>query len=128
MKTRIRVTGKPQQEIVPILSFEFEIFEVRVRRVTRHKSWGIGAAFKRVNIHIGSRCKTTPTPIDAAESAKIFLPSPSPQGLGQTCMRLGARLVGCPAALSSREFHSSSLNSLAKAARESEQIAPESHE
>lgn len=127
MKTLIRAARKPQRANVPLASFEFETFEVRVRRVTRHKPLAIGAAFRRLNIHISSKCKATPRPIDAAKPAKIFLPSPSPQGLGLMRLRLGARPVGCPAALSSREFPSSALNPIAKEAREPGQTARQSH-
>ena len=126
MKTLIRATRKPQRSIVPIAFFEFESFEVHVRRVTRHKPLAIGAAFRRLNIHLpSSQSKTILTPIDAAQPAEIFLPSPSLQGHGLMCLRSGARPVVRPAALSSRRLHASA--SIPKAAREPEQIAPLSY-
>src|SRR4030095_10239375 len=102
MKTLICATRKLQRSIVTIASFEFESFEVRVRRVTRHKPLVIGAAFRRLNIPFpSSQSETVLTPIDPAQPNEIFLPSPSPQGLGQKCLPLEARPVGRPTALPS---------------------------
>jgi len=102
MKTLIRATRKSRREIVPIASFEMESFEVRVRSVTRHKPLVTGAALRMLKIQLpSSQSKTILTPIGAAQPAEIFLPSPSPQGLGQMRLRLEARPVDCPAALPS---------------------------
>jgi hypothetical protein len=124
MKTLIRPAKKPQRSFVPIAPFECESFEVRVRRVTRLKPLPIGVSFRGMNIHCPPRqSKTIFTPINAAQRAKGFLPSPSLQGLGLTCLRLGARLVDRPAALSSRQLHASASNPIPKAAREPENIS-----
>ena len=102
MKTLIRATTKPRRSFVPVASFEFESFEVRVRRITRHKPLPM-ESFRRMNIHRPSRqFKTMPQADRAVQRAKIFLPSPSLQGHGLMCLHLGARPVNHPAALSSR--------------------------
>ena len=124
MKTLIRAARKPQRSFVPITPFEFESFEVRVRRVTRHRPLPIGVSFRKVNVHRVSRqFKTMPGPIDAVHRKKIFLPSPSLQGHGLMCSRSGARPVDRPAALSSRQLHASASNPIPKAAREPEKIS-----
>src|SRR5437899_11117183 len=96
MKTLIRAVKKTQRSFVPIASFEFERFEIPVRRVKSHGPLPTGAVFRNL-----SQSKTILTPIDAAQPAEIFLPSPSLQGLGQMYLRLGARPVHRPAALPS---------------------------
>jgi len=128
MKTLTRATRKPQRSFVPIASFEFESFEVRVRRVTRHKPLPIGVSCRKVNVHRVSRqFKTILPPIDADSRETIFLPSPSVQGHGLMCLRSGARPADCPAALSSRQLRASARNPIPKEARELEQIASQSH-
>jgi hypothetical protein len=127
MKTLIRAAMKPQRSFVPITPFEFESFEVRVRRVTRHRPLPIGVSFRKVNVHRVSRqFKTMPGPIDAVHRTKIFLPSPSLQGHGLMCLPLGARPVDRPAALSSRQLYASASNPIPKAAREPEKISTQS--
>jgi hypothetical protein len=124
MKTLTRATRKLQRSFVPIASFEFERFEVRLRRVTRPRRVPIRVASKRVSIHLPSRqFKTILTPIDAASRENIFLPSPSLQGRGLMRLHLGARSVDHPAALSSRQLHASASNPIPKAAREPEKIS-----
>jgi len=124
MKTLIRATRKPQRSIVPIASFEFESFELHVRRVAGHRPLPVGVAFRKLDIHPSSRqFKTIPRPIDAAQRAKDFLPSPSLQGHGLMCLRSGARPDEQPAALSSRQLHASASNPIPKAAREPEKIS-----
>src|SRR5271157_5730521 len=116
MKTLTPVATKPQRFFVPIAPFEFESFEVRVRRVTRHRPLPIGVSFRKVNVHRVSRqFKTMPGPVDAVRRTKIFLPSPSLQGHGSTCLPLGARPVDRPAALSSRQLYASASNPIPKA-------------
>jgi hypothetical protein len=128
MKTLTRATSKAKRSFVPIAPFEFESFEVRVRRVTRHRRVPIQVASRLVNIHPPSRqFKTTPRAIDPAQRTTVFLPSPSLQGLGMMRLHSGARPVDHPAVLSSRQFHSSALNRIPKEAREPEPIAPQSH-
>ena len=105
MKTLIRVTRKPQRLFVPITPFEFESFEVRVRRATRHRLLPIGVSFRNVNGHWVSRqFQIMPGSIDAVHRTRIFLPSPSLQGQGWMCSRLRARPVDHRAALSSQQF------------------------
>jgi hypothetical protein len=117
MKTLIRARTKPHGAFVPMASFEFERFEVRVRRVTHHRLLPIEFPAKRLKRHLHStRPKTIPMPFDAAQRPKDFPPSPSLQGLGLMCLRSGARPVDRPAA-------TSSLFVL----REPNQIASESH-
>jgi hypothetical protein len=117
MKTLIRAARKPQRSFVPITPFEFESFEVRVRRVTRHRPRPIGVSFRKVNVHrVARQFKTMPGPIDAVHCTKIFLPSPSLQGHGLMCLHSGARPVHRPAALSSRQLHASDSNPIPKAA------------
>ncbi len=124
MNTLIRAARKPQRSFVPITPFEFDSFEVRVRRVTRHRPLPIGVSFRKVNAHHVSRqFKTKPGPVDAVRRTKIFLPSPSLQGHGLTCLPLGARPVARPAALSSRQLYASASNPIPKAAREPEKIS-----
>ena len=89
MKTLTRATRKPQRLFVPITAFEFESFTVRVRRVARHRPLPKGV-FARQN--------SSPSQDNAA---KIFLPSPSLQGLGPMCLRSGARPAAHPVALPS---------------------------
>ena len=103
MRPLTRATTKPRPSFVPVASFEFESFEVRMRRMTRHKPLPIGVSFGSRNIHRPTRqFKTSPKPIDVAQRAKDFLPSPLLQGPGLKCLRLRARPVNRPAALSSR--------------------------
>lgn len=124
MKTLIRAARKPQRSFVPITPFEFESFEVCVRRVTRRGPLPIGAAFRRVNInHHSRRFKTIPRPIYAAQRAKNLLPSPLLQGHGLMCLRSGARPVARPVALSSRQWHASAPDPIPKAAREPARIS-----
>ena len=126
MKTPIRAETKPQRSFVPIASFEFESFEVRVQRVTRHRPLSIGLNFRKVNVRRALRqFKTVARPRDAVRLTKILLPSPSHQGLGWMSLHLWARPVDQTAALSSRQFHPT--NSLFTEAREPEQIARLSH-
>jgi hypothetical protein len=88
MNTLIRAATKPRRLFVRLAPFEFESFEVRMRRITRHKSLPIGVSFRRMNIPRAPRqFKTIAGPVDAAQPAKIFLPSPSLQGHGLTCSR-----------------------------------------
>jgi hypothetical protein len=127
MKTLIRAARKPKRSFVPIISFEFESFEVRMRRVTPQKPLPIGVSFRKVSAHRVSRqFKTLPGLIDVVQRTKIFLPSPSLQGHGLMSLHLGARPVR-PAALSSRQFHQTASNFFTKEAREPEQIALQSH-
>ena len=125
MKTPIRATSKVQRLVVPMNLFAFESFEVPVRQVTRHRPLRVGASFRKLNVHRGSRrYKPMPGWIDAVDRTKIFLPSPSLQGHGLMCLHLGARPVEHPAALSSRQFHFSAPDPTPADKRESEQIAP----
>ena len=117
MNTLIRAAMKPQRSFVPITPFEFDSFEVRVRRVKRYRPLPLGVSFRKVNVHRVSRqFKTMPGPIDALHRTKIFLPSPSLQGHGLMCLPLGARPVDRPAALSSRQLYASVSNPIPKAA------------
>ena len=112
MKPLIRATRNHSGHSCQWSPFEFESFEVRVRRIARHKPLPIGVSFRRMNIHRPPRqFKTIPRPIDAAQRAKNFLPSPSLQGLGLMCLRTRGRPVDRPAALSSRQLHASASNS-----------------
>ena len=115
MKTQTRATKKTQPLFVPIASFEFESFNLPVRRVKSHGLLPIGAVLRKLNVcPQSSEIKFTHAPLSGAESAKIFLPSPSPQGPGRMCLRLGARLVSRPTALPSyvnRRFDSYSRRS-----------------
>ena len=106
MKTLTRGVKKPQRSFVPIISFAHESFEIPVRRVAPHKPLVIGAAYMKLDIHHHSRqLKTNSRPIDAVQPAKNFLPSPSVQGLGLTCLPSGRGRGHPQAAPSSR--HSS---------------------
>lgn len=128
MKTLIRAARKPQRSIVPVASFEFETFEVRVRRVTRHKPLVVGAASGRLNTHLpSSQPKTIVPPIDPPQPADIFLPSPSLQGRGSMRLHLGARSVDHPAALSSRQLRASASDPIPKKAHDLESIASRTH-
>jgi len=111
MKTPIRASSKAKRSFVPITPFAFENFEVPVRRVTGHRPLPVGVAFKRLSLHLRSRFKTTPRLIDAAQRAKVFLPSPSHQGPGLMRLHLEARPVVSPAALPSgdSDFRSQSF-------------------
>ena len=125
MKPLIPVTTKPQQFSVPITPFEFEIFEVRVRRIKRHRPFSIGVSFRKVNgRRVLNQFKTISGPLDAVRRTKILLPSPSFQGHGVDVLALRARPVQDPAALSSGQFHPTALNSFSTQAREPKQIAP----
>jgi hypothetical protein len=118
MKTQIRAARKPQRSFVPITPFEFESFEVRVGRVTRHRPFSIGVSYRKVNVRgVLKQFKTIPGPVNAVHHTKILLPSPSLQGHGLMCLRSGARLVDRPAALPSRQLHASASNSVPTAAR-----------
>jgi len=124
MNTLIRAAMKPQRLFVPTTPFAFESFEVRVRRVTRHRPLPIGVSFRKVNVHrVSKQSKTMPGPIDAVHRTKIFLPSPSLQGHGLMCSPSGARPVHRPAALSSRQLYASASNPIPKAARKPEKIS-----
>jgi hypothetical protein len=72
-----------------------------------------------------SQFKTTLPPIDIAQPAKIFLPSPAPQGLGMMRSR-SARPVAHPAALPSCNC-TSCADPASKKARETEQIGSPTH-
>jgi hypothetical protein len=90
MKTQIRAARKPQRSFVPITPFEFESFEVRVGRVTRHRPFSIGVSYRKVNVRgVLKQFKTIPGPVNAVHHTKILLPSPSLQGHGLICSRLG---------------------------------------
>jgi hypothetical protein len=128
MKTLIPVATKPERFFVRIAPFEFERFEVRVRRVKRHRPFLIGVSYRKVNVHrVLKQFKTIPGPPDGVHRTKILLPSPSLQGHGLMCSRLGARPVHDPAALSSGRFHPTAPNFFSTEAREPQQIAPLSH-
>jgi len=126
MKTPTRTAKKIQRSIVPIASFEFESFDIPVRRVNSHRPLPIGAVFRNLNVDPrSSQFKTIFTPIDTAEPAKIFLPSPSPQGREEMRLRLEARPVG-PAALPSGNCIFGSQSDRLEAL-EGESIAPRPH-
>ena len=125
MKTLIPVATKPQRFFVPIAPFEFERFEVRVRRAKHRRPLSFGVGFRKVNVHrVLKQFKTISGPLEAVHRTKILLPSPSLQGHGLMCSRLGARPVHDPAALPSGQFHPTALNSFSTEAREPQQIAP----
>jgi len=124
MKTLIRATRKPERPGVPITQFEFESFEVPLRRATGHRPRPVGVSFEKVSVHRVSRqCKTTPGPGDAVHRTKILLPSPPFQGHGLMCLPLGARPVDHPAALSSRQSHPAAPDRFCAEAIDPEQIA-----
>jgi hypothetical protein len=101
MKALIRATAKARRSFLPITRFAFQRFTLAVRREAGDRPLTVGAFFKRVKTHPRGKIKTIPKPIHAAQAANIFLPSPALQGRGLMCLRLGARLVVHPAALSS---------------------------
>jgi hypothetical protein len=128
MKSLIRATRKTKRSFVPITQFEFETFEVCVRRRNSGRPLRFGVGLTKLNgDHLSGPFKTILTPIDAARRTKILLPSPSLQGHGWMCLHLGARPVHHSAALSSRQVHLAAPNSFSTEAREPEQIAPSSH-
>jgi len=128
MKTRSRAAMKPQRLVVPIAPFEFATFDVPVRRVTRQRRVPIRVAIRRANPVLHAKTfKAKRRSIDADQRTKVFLPSPSLQGHGWMSWRVGARPVGCPAALSSRQLRASAPNPIPRAAREPEKIALQSH-
>jgi len=107
-------------------SFEFDSFEIPVRGVKSLGPLPIGAVFRNLNVDpCSSQFKTIFTPIDTAEPAKIFLPSPSLQGREEMRLRLEARPVG-PAALPSRNCLFGSQSDRLEAL-EGESIAPRPH-
>ena len=82
--------------------FEFETFEVRIRRAAHHKPLPIGATLRTTKIPLPlKQFKTVPKPIDAAQRANDLLPSTSLQGLGLMRLHSGARPESRPAALPS---------------------------
>src|SRR5690348_1475084 len=104
MKPPMRAATKPQRLLVPVAAFEFEKFEVRVRRVTRIRLASTEVASRKVDPQFPStQCKTIFRP-DSDRPAKILLPSPWPQGPGLMRLRLEARPVAHPAALPSGDF------------------------
>lgn len=124
MKTLIRAEKKAPRSFVPIAPFEFESFEVRVERVTRHRPLAIGLSIRKVNVRRALRqFKTVGRPTEAVPLTKIFLPSPKLQGHGLMCLRLGARPVASPAALSSRQLQSSAPNALSEGTPEPVEIS-----
>ena len=126
MKTQTRTAKKILRSSVPIASFEFESFEIPVRRVKDHGPLPTGAVFRSLNVDPrSSQFKTTLAPIDTAQPAKIFLPSPSPQGREEMRLRLEARSVG-PAALPSGNCLFGSQSDRLEAL-EGESIAPRPH-
>ena len=128
MKTPIRATSKVQRLVVPMNLFAFESFEVGVRQATRRRPLRVGASFRKLNVHRGSRrYKPMPGWIDAVDRTKIFLPSPSLQGHGLMCLHSGARPVEDLAALPSRQLHLAAPDPFSAETRDPGQIAPLSH-
>ena len=118
MKTQTCAANKTPWAFVPIASFEFESFEIPVRRVNTRRPLLTGAVVRSVKVDPrSSQSETTLTPIDTAQPAKIFLPSPSTQGRGPMCLRLGARPVARPAALSSGSCNINSRANVQRGAR-----------
>jgi hypothetical protein len=106
MKTLILTTRKAQRSFVPITAFQFERFEVRVRRAKRRRPLPTEVSFKKV---LSKAFPGNSTPYHDRSGffmhTTIFLPSPSLQGRGPMCLPLGARSVHRnPAALSPPEF------------------------
>ena len=127
MKTLIRDAKKPLRSFVPIASFEFESFEIRVRRVKRERPLPIGVRLRKVSVHpVLRQFKPVAGPIDAFHITKILLPSPSLQGRGLMSLPLRAQPVD-PAALSSRQFPPTAPDSFSTQVREPEEIAPLFH-
>lgn len=116
MKTKTRASKEIKQLAVPMASFEFESFDIAVRRVNSHRPLPIGAVFRNLNV---DPCSST------AEPAKIFLPSPSLQGREEMRLRLEARPVG-PAALPSGNCLFGSQSDRLEAL-EGESMAPRPH-
>ena len=126
MKTKTRASKEIKQLAVPMASFEFESFDIAVRRVNSHRPLPIGAVFRNLNVDpCSSQFKTIFTLIDTAEPAKIFRPSPSLQGREEMRLRLEARPVG-PAALPSGNCLFGSQSDRLEAL-EGESMAPRPH-
>jgi len=126
MKTKNRASKELKRLAVPMASFEFESFDIPVRRVNSHRPLPIGAVFRNLNVDPrSSQFKTILTPIDTAQPAKNFLPSPAPQGREEMRLRLEARPVG-PAALPSGNCIFGSQSDRIEAL-EGESIAPRPH-
>lgn len=84
MKTQIRAAKKTRWSLLPIAPFEFESFEIPVRRFDNNGPLSIGAVFRTMNVDTDSGLfNPSLTPIDIAQSAKIFLPPHSAHGLEQ---------------------------------------------
>lgn len=66
--------------------------------------------------------------VHPAQATKIFLPSPSVQGLGTMRLHSGARPVDRPAALPSLQFPFSAAERISGQAQEAERIASDYHE
>jgi len=72
MKTLIHNTNKAPGSIVPIAPFEFEYFEIPVRRVSRNRPLQSKAGFRGVNTrHHSRRFKMIPGKIDAAQPVAL---------------------------------------------------------
>jgi hypothetical protein len=91
---------------VPVTRFEFEKFGIPVRRVTGHSALAVGIALDTPRVHaaLSKPLKSAPTLVAPAQATKIFLPSPSVQGLGSMCLHSGVRPVDRPAALPSLQL------------------------
>lgn len=128
MKTLIRATRKPKRSCLPMTQFEFETFEVCVRRRNSGRPLPFGVGLNKVNgDHFSRPFKTILTPIDAARRAKILLPSTSLQGHGWMSLHVGARPIHHSAALSSRQVHLAAPDYFPKEAGDPEQTAPMCH-
>lgn len=100
MKTLVRATRKSKRLLVPMTPFQFEEFDVPVRRLSDNGPLQSKAAFRKVNSHHRPRpLKIFPTAIEGAQPPKVFMPSPSLHGL--MLWRLGTRPVAHAPALSS---------------------------
>lgn len=75
MKTLILAAGEPQRSFVPITSFEFETFEIRVRKVFLPSPWFQGHGW------MCSRLGARPVAPAALSSrrARAFAPEPVPK-------------------------------------------------
>ena len=124
MNTQTRAAKNTKRLFVPVTGFEFESFEIPVRPLTCHKPVPIGVTCRKLHFPRFLRpLKAKPGRIGAP---KIFLPSPSLQGQGLTCLHVGARPLD-PAALPSPQFRIPAPDPVPKGAEEAEPVAPQSH-
>ena len=119
MKNLFRAINKSQRTFVPVARFEFEKFGVPARRVTGHSALADGIALETLHVGAPSKpLKSVSTLVAPAEGTKIFLPSPSVQGLGTMCLHSGVRPVDRPAALPSLQFPFSAPERISRQAQE----------